>query len=330
MKKNLFLLGVAVAALASCTSEEVTDVAQNRAIRFSQFVNNNTRAAAEVKELNSYYLFGKFTLTAGGDTKTVYNNESNSITQYWTPSASYTFGAYANGENGKIENATFDETSKKLTFTSYTVDDAKDLVAAIAEHTTDGDVSDEAKVELNFKHMLSQVKFAFTTTDADAYTLKISELKFTATNKADGTYTTGTTNWENGFNGTYSYEEIADVANESKEYKAETESKFVIPQARTNDIEVTFKATISGPGMEEKTADFSAKLAVSENIAGTNSEANKWIPGYRYKYTTEINAKKIAPGEVHVIEFTTQIEEGWTDADNTNYTPTKKEQSSAR
>ena len=43
MKTNLFLLGMAVAAFSSCTNEEVTDVAQNRAIKFNQFVENNTR-----------------------------------------------------------------------------------------------------------------------------------------------------------------------------------------------------------------------------------------------------------------------------------------------
>ncbi len=52
MKTNLFLLGMAVAAFSSCTNEEVTDVAQNRAIKFNQFVNNNTRTVVEVNKDN--------------------------------------------------------------------------------------------------------------------------------------------------------------------------------------------------------------------------------------------------------------------------------------
>ena len=56
MKTNLFLLGMAVAAFSSCTNEEVTDVAQNRAIKFNQFVENNTREVQEVESLSSFYV----------------------------------------------------------------------------------------------------------------------------------------------------------------------------------------------------------------------------------------------------------------------------------
>ena len=45
MKKSIFLLGMAVAALASCTNEEVTQVAENRTIGFAgAFVDNATKA----------------------------------------------------------------------------------------------------------------------------------------------------------------------------------------------------------------------------------------------------------------------------------------------
>ena len=41
MKKSFFVLGVAVAALASCTNEEVVDMPQSRAIQFGTFVNHS-------------------------------------------------------------------------------------------------------------------------------------------------------------------------------------------------------------------------------------------------------------------------------------------------
>ena len=44
MKKSFFVLGVAVAALASCTNEEVVDMPQSRAIQFGTFVNHSTRS----------------------------------------------------------------------------------------------------------------------------------------------------------------------------------------------------------------------------------------------------------------------------------------------
>ena len=333
MKTNLFLLGMAVAALSSCTNEELTDVAQNRAIKFNPFVENNTKAVQEVSSLNSYYLFGEFKQTTDSYTGTnnVFDNEPSSVTQYWSASKDYSFGAYADGDGGKLDGATFNAVTSTLTFPSYTVDDAKDLVAATATHQTDDNVSNESEVGLTFKHMLSQVKFTFTTTDAENYTLKISELTFTAVNQATGTYTNDVIDWSTSpSNGSYAYDEINDIAeadnykSEISKYQAETNSKLVIPQSSTDQITVTFKATISGPGMDEKEATFTADLGVAEKIAGENSAANTWVPGYRYNYTAEINAAKIDPTlEQQKIEFTTSVD-SWQNATNTDKEPTTK------
>ena len=62
MKRSLFMLGVAVAALSGCSQSEILEVAEGRAIGFSSFVNNNTRAVTEVTEgnLSQYYVFGNY------------------------------------------------------------------------------------------------------------------------------------------------------------------------------------------------------------------------------------------------------------------------------
>lgn len=327
MKTNLFLLGMAVAALSSCTNEEVTDVAQNRAIKFNQFVENNTRVVQEVESLSSYYLFGALKDISGSfpGTNNVFNNEPSSVTQYWSASKSYSFGAYADGEGGKNENVTFDAELKKLTFANYTVNDAKDLVAATAEHTTDADVSNESNVELTFKHMLSQVKFTFTTTDADAYTLAITDLKFSAAQTATGSYTNDGIVWS-GFSSpvSYDYEKIDDVADATKNYTASSNSKLVIPQDNKN-LKVTFTASIEGPGMSKKSASFEGELAYKKSSEESDkTEDNKWTAGYKYKYTAEINAKKIAEGgddEVYPIVFKITVIEDWKDATDQSVEP---------
>lgn len=65
MKRSLFMLGVAVAALSSCSQSEILEVAEGRAIGFSSFVNNNTRAAiteiAGTDDLTEYYVYGYHT-----------------------------------------------------------------------------------------------------------------------------------------------------------------------------------------------------------------------------------------------------------------------------
>ena len=63
MKKSFFVLGVAVAALASCTNEEVVDMPQSRAIQFGTFVNHSTRGGVTEttdKNLTKFFVFGSY------------------------------------------------------------------------------------------------------------------------------------------------------------------------------------------------------------------------------------------------------------------------------
>lgn len=318
MKKSFLMFGVAAMALASCTQNEVVEYAENRAIQFDAFVNNNTRAVTEVKNLNNFYVFGKFGDDASTYGNQVYANELNTTTHYWVASKYYSFGAYANGESGKIDNATFEAETKTLTFPSYTPDDTKDLVVATYALQAKADVTTNDPVSLNFKHMLSQVKFTFKTTDADAYTLKISDLRINnAVTKATGTYTDGVIDWSTEpETGNYAYTEIVDVAVEENNYTA-SEVKLVIPQKNTNSLKVTFKATISGSGLAEKSSTFTADLAYAVGtVSGT--EANTWTPGFVYNYVATINADQIDPDLVdQKIEFTPTVTP-WKDANETD------------
>lgn len=331
MKTNLFLLGMAVAAFSSCTNEEVTDVAQNRAIKFNQFVENNTREVQEVESLSSFYVFGKFGEISNSYTTQIFNNESQDTPYYWVANKFYIFGAYADGNNGKIEDVTFDSAKKQLVFTNYSPDDTKDLVAAISDEVESGDnpTTNDNKVSLTFHHMLSQVKFTFNTTDGKEYQIKISNLKINAVKTSTGNITLKesnnvTINWENtsATKGDYDYPVISDVANENK--TASSESKLVIPQNGTDQLNVIFTATVTGGGLD-KTADFTANLSVAENIVGGSSNANTWIPGYRYNYTAEINAKMISEGgenpeTLYPITFNATVN-NWETAENQNTTP---------
>ena len=65
MKKNLWMLGVAVAALTSCTQSEVVEVANSKAIDFDVFTNKNTRAVEVLNDqtLTKIHIFGYETKT---------------------------------------------------------------------------------------------------------------------------------------------------------------------------------------------------------------------------------------------------------------------------
>lgn len=177
--------------------------------------------------------------------------------------------------------------------------------------------------------MLSQVKFTFNTTNGKEYQIEISNLKINAVKTSTGNITLKesnnvTINWENtsATKGDYDYPVISDVANENK--TASSESKLVIPQNGTDQLNVIFTATVTGGGLD-KTANFTANLSVAENIAGGSSNANTWIPGYRYNYTAEINAKMISEGgknpeTLYPITFNATVN-NWETAENQNTTP---------
>ena len=342
MKKSLLMLGVAVAALASCTQNEVMEVAEGRAIQFSTFVNNNTKVVTEVPsgnlEPSKFYVFGNYgtvqeeVWTTQGQ---AYNNETGDTKYYWKASNYYRFGAYANGAGGKITTASFDAETQTLTFPAYTPADACDLIAYVpAEVGPVSDAASQGAVGLTFKHMLAQLAFEFTTDAADIYELKISNVKINgAINKTEGSINqAGAITWktDGATKEGYTYEDFkdgVDIAdgNLKPTPRTKMQSKLVIPQdlpTAANYITVTFTATLkdgNAPESEPKSQNFTANLSFTKQTGdGINDpDSNKWTAGYRYKYTTKITADMIDDTLTEKeIEFTATVED-WKDASDT-------------
>lgn len=321
MKKSLFLLGAAVAAFASCTNEEVMDMPQNRAINFSAFTNSATRANAadnEVTSITDFWVIGQYGYD--GTAVNVYNNESSTKVAYWQPSQTYRFAGYYDGTaNARIEGATFAPATGTLTINNYTADNSKDLLAAVSsEITTGADVTNQDAVGMTFNHLLSEVKFTFTTTDAEPIELAITNLKINnAAAQGNVTYN-GTATWTPSGTAGYTLDNIADVANATTATSSASTAAFVIPQTGTNIFTVTFTATAKGGSLtEEKTGNFTATLAYDGSVDGTSE--NTWTPGFRYNYTASISAQDIDSG-LKKIEFTPSVT-SWKDADDTTVEP---------
>lgn len=307
MKNSLFLLGAAaVVALSSCSQSDVMEVAENRAIGFNAFVNNATKAATEftgTADPSEIYVIGFYGENNGVLDQKVFNNEPGNYQYFWNIGKDYIFGAYADGKQGKVANATFDPTLSKLTFESYTPS-TKDLVAAISDKISNVQ-ADQGKVSLTFKHMLAQVGFTFNTKVGEGYTLAISNIQIeNAIKTATGTYTTSAISWTGGSAteegvASYSYTDIADLANGTN---TNSEFNLVIPQTVTG-IKVTFTASISGVGIDPaKTREIEVELP-----AGTVEE---WKAGYKYNYTTTINGENITD-ELKPIEFQVETIPVW-------------------
>lgn len=317
MKKSLFVLGVAVAALASCTQNEVLEVAEGRAIGFDAFVNNQTKAVSEVTSDNigtDFYVFGNYG-TGNTWTGQAFNNEISTAEYYWRTGQTYRFGAYKDGKT-KNDNVTFEATSQTLMFENYAPNDEKDLIAAVTESlTADTYIGNSDPVGLTFNHLLSQVKLTFKTDAAAVYNMTISNVQINgALSQSTATYN-GTVTWnpsaaaaETTNNG-YSYDNLSNSGVISSGVISE-QSKLVIPQSGTDALTVTFTATISGEA--EGTAKFTATLG--HTISGLTGDT--WTNGYRYNYIANVELSKVIenPEGLVKITFTPTVEE-WKDAE---------------
>lgn len=359
MSKKIFLLGMAVAALASCTNEEVMEVAENRAIGFSTFVNNNTRATVDVTNSNIgvFWVFGDY--DNGNNTNVdVFNNvkvtgqgtgDSNiwnsAQTAYWQIDKTYQFAGYADGTNA-LTNVSFDQKTKTLKFTGYTAGD-NDLIAGLATDKSWNGTGEPQKVAFTFKHMLSKITFTFKTKAADTYIMNVTDLKIakpagnSITNAAEPIKTasgsisidnTTPITWDldqGTTTGEYTYTAIADYAEgpagaDGKFFKT-TEGHYVIPQDNEN-LYAIFTVKMSSVGTDNTgtptTVDLGNRtFTVSMKYTPSNSStAEAWEPGKHYNYIAEVNPDDVKDG-LRPIEFTVQSVEEWQNANNTTTDP---------
>lgn len=323
MKKSIYLLGMAVAALSSCSQSDVVEMPDSRAIGFNTFVNNNTRAEVTNESFTKFAVYGAYNNTDKWvpvyTNVTVNSSDHKNWTPeklaYWEIGKSYSFCAYSNGnEVLDSEDVTFDAATSKLSF-NYTTDGTNDLVAA--SNSTITPSTGEEKVNLTFKHMLSKVKFTFKTDASDDYTMTVTELKIeNAVTAANGSFTNGTVgDWTGGTaNGTYKYAVtgLTDFA-ATGTHSAEL---YIIPQSNeTLMATVTVKATDGGVMNATKT--FTVPVKYTPATSDGKGTANEWTKGYAYNYIATINPDDVKD-QYKEIKFTTGVED-WIPANDQNW-----------
>lgn len=308
MKKGLMMLGVAAIALASCTQNEVVEVAESRAIGFNAFVNNNTKAVTDLKTetLTKFFAFGDYDEGASVAYSNTEVNGTNGGTYtpvnlaFWQKDKTYEFGAYSNGNAGLAkDDVTF--SNGTLTIKNYSVNDANDLVAATASEIAAPAAGVDQSVPLTFKHLLSKVKFTFSTNAVpESFRMEVSNLKFTGIKTAATcvfSNNTISTDWT-GTKGEYSISTLDDYAVTGG--SASTTDILVIPQANT-DITASFTVTIYDQNTNDQVAtnNFTASLDCTE-----------WVEGMVYNYTATINPDQV-DGQMKPIKFTVTKVEEW-------------------
>ena len=306
MKKNLWMLGMAVAALTSCTQSEVVEMPESKVIQFDSFVNRETRETiSSTDDLDHLFVYGYNTLLEDDKdyeeaTYTQLFNESQLNSPAWThqnPNEEaawankrlYRFAAYTNGNQKCPEGVvSFDPQKQILTFTNYEVTD-KDLIADVTDDKfSDDDVSSESKVGLNFNHMLARIRFTFTN-KSTTNKIEIHEIVINnVLNKSTGTIDeNGVINWESTgtkVNKTFEHK-ILDVSTSCQL------EHYVIPQS--NEFTVIIKyCTLAADGSTLHT-NGPTNNGEEVSLAYANALGQKiWEPGYVYNYSAELNSSQ--------------------------------------
>ena len=125
MKKTLFA-ALALVSMASCSNEDVLEVAQKEAIGFDNaFVNNSTRSVNDPSKTKDAF-YDAFKVYAFVNGATLLDNKTVSKTngawsygdpQYWINGATYNFTAYAPKSDDLVVTANTTTTKDKLALT---------------------------------------------------------------------------------------------------------------------------------------------------------------------------------------------------------------------
>lgn len=319
MKKSFLMLGVAAMALASCTNEEVLNVAESRAIGFDAFVGKPTKAAITTDNLGTFQVYGGY-VTTGTETTNLTNVWENATVtkgetwkaagdpKYWAAGMTYQFAAYAPAAVGV---PTVNDDNKNLNWTGIKADatNQNDFIYATASETTDDQLTTSpGNIAFTFKHQLAMIKVTFNSEFAAEYKVTISDLKvFGMNSTAD--FTGSDKTWgkrrdliseETGFSGISS----ADAQGETA---AVSDNFIVIPQTSAEKtMTVKFTATVFDKN--------STKFA-SHKFSGTI--APNWTNGLVYNYNVAIKPEGFTGGgegedDIFVIEFGDPTVDEWT------------------
>lgn len=325
--KKIFIAVLAVAALASCATDEIVSTPKGAAIGFDEaFVDNSVRATdLTASNLADFNVFGTVEKATKGIifdgtlvNKTITNGELSSDwkytgTQYWIPSASYYFVAlapataanwsYNYGDDGDAYSGTitFENGADKA-------NGEQDLLFANDARTTGAQIEAQpAKVGFQFGHILSRIQFTFTNGfDAtNNITLKVENVVL------EGLLPTGTVEVANGktqewtatgtpFNKTFGTALVGTDNIMVANAEAITDHYYVIPTKVTYTVK--FDVVLYQAGVQIDTYARQAEVTI---------DAQK---GYSYDVKATLSAENVSDEDkpLKPIEFDVTGVNGWT------------------
>lgn len=328
--KKIFLIGLTAAAMmASCSNDETVEMAQQKAISFSNaFVNNGTRSSVDPSfnsdNLKDFAVYGFAENAQNFKGEKVYKVEGTNTwkydnLQYWVPGNTYTFGAIApHSVAANVSNVTLPTGATKVemevAFTN--TDDVKqvDLLHAAPAQIAGTAVTPTytTPVSMTFYHQLSKVKFSFENAVGAGHYVKVKDVKITNAYKTGTWKVTGepANTWSNqadktlelNFGNVVANGATANVAaniafNETLESYYE---KLMIPMDASATYTVTFTVDLCAGDAVLKSKTFTTQISGVE-----------FKLGYCYDFKASLNAGNITDDPLKPIEFTVIKVEDW-------------------
>lgn len=327
--KKIFLIGLTAAAMmASCSNDETVEMAQQKAISFSNaFVNNGTRSIVDpsftTENLTDFAVYG-FTQNGqifNGDKVSKGGNAwSYDNVQYWVPGNTYTFGAIApHSVAANVSKEALPENATKVEMeVAFTNTDAKqvDLLHAAPTQITGVTATYTTPVSMTFNHQLSKVKFSFQNSVGVGYNVKVSNVKITDAYK-EGTLTVAAA--ENTWGGQTDKTLELNFGNVVADGATADEAAFIANAATLESYNE--KLMIPMGSSAKYTVTFTAELYKGDVLLGTYNHRVEiknveFKLGYCYDFKASLTHKNItAEDELNPIEFAVTKVEDWNKAD---------------
>lgn len=337
MRKSLLMMGVAIAALSSCTQNEVLNIADSSAIKFGNtFVGKPTKAITSPElttaNITDIYVFAqknegnvfdenpKHVYRVGDTNEWSYDNLVK-----WEASKTYNFIAYAGKD---LSTSVTDATDhKSLKFENITVDGLAenqfDLLYSDLKEITTNAADGNSMIQFTFDHLLSMVKFTLKSGFGNTSTVNITGFKFYGL-KTTETYdaTTDSPSWTS-----------ASSANTSDD------TNFIVTPAEGGDIAkvgqdvenswVIIPQTNNTSDDAVEMVSFTAEVKDGEESIATKTFKVKipkitWEKGMRYNYIFTINPESMEIEDEYITfdspEINTWVDETLNIDNNTSST----------
>lgn len=310
MKKILFAV-FALAALASCTNNEVIELNQ-QAIAFGDvFVDNATRADYSVgRDIQSFKVYGT---VDGANTVQIFNgadverpdgldsgyNATKAwdcdVIQYWVPSAAYEFAAIVDATSIAC-NATTPLLPETINFT-VTDGDGDLLYAAASATTNENATPNVSMVAFTFNHLLSKVQVKITNSIGAGYSIKVTDISVDgALDK--GVYTVDGGTWAKADGATKLATPLAFGTTGELAYNASAVASHtcqILPLAQELSIKITYEIYFGGKLLSTNTKTGPVSQTFAKDTAYSINAA---ITGSRIQFTVSSVAGFTNSGDI--------------------------------